>query len=296
MSSDFRRAQHLPTETAEYHCQKNEVRHFDLIFFWIVTADWAANTKRLTWNPAESLVCEALRQLDVLQPTSSCFSRYDIRDIATPVAPFRYLVAMLPEGGTRAGILPGYPSLNKSSRNAEIGLKPRTFRSKFCQPLLRTSVGKTYINPRWTKWLEHRFTDQKFRGSNPTSASRLPLSKFGRPGIVPGLPTTGFALLGTHQVGAVPELPSTLFYLKPNCTKLAKYTHLQNWLHCLTVARETATREQQAGFWQSRGCVDQIFTHRQMLERHSYTRPTIIVFLDFQCLFCLTRLSIKESL
>ncbi|KER28643.1 hypothetical protein T265_04592 [Opisthorchis viverrini] len=33
---------------------------------------------RLTWNPAESLVYDVLRQLNVLHQAASCFSRYDI--------------------------------------------------------------------------------------------------------------------------------------------------------------------------------------------------------------------------
>ncbi|KAG5443621.1 hypothetical protein CSKR_102520 [Clonorchis sinensis] len=33
-------------------------------------------------------------------------------------------------------------------------------------------------------WLEREFTDRKFRGSNPTSASRLPLSRPGQPGSI----------------------------------------------------------------------------------------------------------------
>ncbi|KER25283.1 LOW QUALITY PROTEIN: hypothetical protein T265_14235 [Opisthorchis viverrini] len=41
---------------------------------------------RLTWNPAESLVCDVSRQLNVLHQAASCFSRYDIRDIAIHVA------------------------------------------------------------------------------------------------------------------------------------------------------------------------------------------------------------------
>ncbi|KER28433.1 hypothetical protein T265_04741 [Opisthorchis viverrini] len=43
--------------------------------------------------------------------------------------PFRCLAAMLPEGSTRTGILPGYPSLDRGSRVAEVGFEPRTFRS-----------------------------------------------------------------------------------------------------------------------------------------------------------------------
>ncbi|KER32984.1 hypothetical protein T265_01071 [Opisthorchis viverrini] len=44
-------------------------------------------------------------------------------------APFRCLTAMPPEGSTRAGILPGCPSLDRGSREAEVGFEPRTFRS-----------------------------------------------------------------------------------------------------------------------------------------------------------------------
>ncbi|KER32136.1 hypothetical protein T265_01756 [Opisthorchis viverrini] len=35
----------------------------------------------------------------------------------------------LPEGSTRAAILPGCPSLDRTSREAEVGSEPRTFRS-----------------------------------------------------------------------------------------------------------------------------------------------------------------------
>ncbi|KAG5443320.1 hypothetical protein CSKR_107288 [Clonorchis sinensis] len=37
---------------------------------------------RLTWNPAESPVCDVFRQLNVLHQAASCSSCYDIRDIA----------------------------------------------------------------------------------------------------------------------------------------------------------------------------------------------------------------------
>ncbi|KAG5452572.1 Plasmepsin-1 [Clonorchis sinensis] len=38
---------------------------------------------------------------------------------------------MPPEGSTRAGILPGYPSLDRGIREAEVGFEPRTFRIRF---------------------------------------------------------------------------------------------------------------------------------------------------------------------
>ncbi|KAG5441730.1 hypothetical protein CSKR_110670 [Clonorchis sinensis] len=45
------------------------------------------------------------------------------------VAPFRCLVAMPPEGCTRVGKLPGCPSLDRGSREAEVGFEPRIFLS-----------------------------------------------------------------------------------------------------------------------------------------------------------------------
>ncbi|KER29553.1 hypothetical protein T265_03851 [Opisthorchis viverrini] len=45
------------------------------------------------------------------------------------LAPFRCLAAMPPERSTRAGILPGCPSLDRGSRVAGVGFEPRTFRS-----------------------------------------------------------------------------------------------------------------------------------------------------------------------
>ncbi|KAG5441015.1 Ras-specific guanine nucleotide-releasing factor 2 [Clonorchis sinensis] len=45
------------------------------------------------------------------------------------VTPFRCLAAMPPEGSTRAGILPGCPSLDRGSREAEVGFELRTLRS-----------------------------------------------------------------------------------------------------------------------------------------------------------------------
>ncbi|KAG5450099.1 hypothetical protein CSKR_102232 [Clonorchis sinensis] len=42
--------------------------------------------ERLTWNPAESPVCDVFRQLNVLHQAASCSSCYDIPDIAIHVA------------------------------------------------------------------------------------------------------------------------------------------------------------------------------------------------------------------
>ncbi|KAK4468373.1 hypothetical protein MN116_000167 [Schistosoma mekongi] len=57
-------------------------------------------------------------------------------------------------------------------------------------------------------------------------------------------------------------------------------------IRLLTNTREQQTRENQAGFRPGRGCIDHIFTLRQVLEhRHMYQRPTIVVFLDLKAAF-----------
>ena len=57
-------------------------------------------------------------------------------------------------------------------------------------------------------------------------------------------------------------------------------------LRRLSLSREQHIREEQAGFRPGRGCVDQIFTLRLLLEqRHLYRRPTIVAFLDIRSAF-----------
>ncbi|KER28556.1 hypothetical protein T265_04605 [Opisthorchis viverrini] len=56
--------------------------------------------------------------------------------------------------------------------------------------------GSTFARgARWPKLLESEFTDWKVRGSNPTSASRFPLSRLGQSGSIPALlqPSGGVA-------------------------------------------------------------------------------------------------------
>ncbi|KER31855.1 hypothetical protein T265_12897, partial [Opisthorchis viverrini] len=52
---------------------------------------------------------------------------FRIKKNPSAITPFRCLAAMPPEGSTRAGILPGCPSLDGGNREAEFGFEPRTF-------------------------------------------------------------------------------------------------------------------------------------------------------------------------
>ncbi|KER28764.1 hypothetical protein T265_04458 [Opisthorchis viverrini] len=76
---------------------------------------------------------------------------------------------------TRAGTLLGSPSLDRSSRDAWVEFEPRTFRSNV-------------------------------PGLNPTSASRLSLSRFGQPGSIPALMLPSGGMTARHQKGVTAEL------------------------------------------------------------------------------------------
>jgi hypothetical protein len=54
----------------------------------------------------------------------------------------------------------------------------------------------------------------------------------------------------------------------------------------LLAPRENQSREEQAGFRPHRGCIDHIFSLRQVMQsRHAYRQPTIVVFLDLKAAF-----------
>ncbi|KAG5441528.1 hypothetical protein CSKR_109759 [Clonorchis sinensis] len=150
--------------------------------------------------------------------TTECLAQFRRR---SAVAPFRYLTAMPPEGCTRAGILPGFSSLAKRNREAEVGFEPRTFRSvnsrsnhldhlaqlEFALSNTSKSLMKSlhFRGARWLKWLEREFTDRKVRGPNLTSASRLPLSGLEQPDNIPALVLPSGGMLARHRKGVTAE-------------------------------------------------------------------------------------------
>ncbi|GAA57497.1 E3 ubiquitin-protein ligase NEDD4-like [Clonorchis sinensis] len=56
------------------------------------------------------------------------------------------------------------------------------------------------------KWLEREFSDRKVRGSNPTFASRLPLSRLGQPDSIPALVLPSGGMATRHRKGVAAEL------------------------------------------------------------------------------------------
>ncbi|KAG5442937.1 hypothetical protein CSKR_104780 [Clonorchis sinensis] len=91
------------------------------------------------------------------------------------VKPFRCLVSMPPEGRTRAGILPDCPSLDRVSREAEVGFEPWTFRSVTPRynhvPQLRHSTHQSQASPGDR---EEKVSGRKRREASAVACLRLP--------------------------------------------------------------------------------------------------------------------------
>ncbi|KAG5454086.1 hypothetical protein CSKR_112631 [Clonorchis sinensis] len=97
--------------------------------------------------------------------------------------------------GTRRMRLPDNP---KNQQN-------RSWAAEETLDILHCSVFDGVGGARWLKRLEREFTDQKVRGSNPTFASRLPLSRLGQPGSILSLvlPSGGMSI--RHRKAATAE-------------------------------------------------------------------------------------------
>ncbi|KAG5452333.1 hypothetical protein CSKR_112802 [Clonorchis sinensis] len=91
------------------------------------------------------------------------------------------------------------------------------------------------------QWLEREFTDWKFRGSTPTTASQLPLSRLGQPGSIPALVFPSGGLAVRRRKGATAELWTNLDYPKTRNHSGPRYSWLSNWkvLGYPTVNRNT---------------------------------------------------------
>ncbi|KAG5452464.1 hypothetical protein CSKR_110234 [Clonorchis sinensis] len=73
---------------------------------------------------------------------------------------------------------------------------------------LNFSIIRTWA--RWFKWLEREFTDHKVRGSNPTSASGLPLSRLEQPGSIPALVLPSGGMAAKHRRGSENRITTQL--------------------------------------------------------------------------------------
>ncbi|KAG5445102.1 hypothetical protein CSKR_104004 [Clonorchis sinensis] len=112
---------------------------------------------------------------------------------------------MSPEGSTRTGIVSGCPSLDKGSRDSEVGFEPRNFRNDVYIEVTglerERCIASGSPGGEAALWLQREFTDRKVRGSNPTSASRLPLSRLEQPGSIPAFVLPSGSMAARHRMG-----------------------------------------------------------------------------------------------
>ncbi|KAG5451650.1 hypothetical protein CSKR_109130 [Clonorchis sinensis] len=118
------------------------------------------------------------------------------RDGPSVVTPFRCLAAMSPKGSTRAGILPGCPSLDRGSRETEAALTTEPSRpqvigqySGFCtsgttrQRELFHSTTVRRVDTQLAR-VAKMWTYRMVRGLNPTTTIRPLLSRLLQPGSI----------------------------------------------------------------------------------------------------------------
>ncbi|KAG5443679.1 hypothetical protein CSKR_202845 [Clonorchis sinensis] len=95
------------------------------------------------------------------------------------------------EGGTRAGKLPGCPSLDRSSRDAEVGLEPRIFGPLHSNNLSWLfSINWKKFGTDWEVTVSEGLGKQSVVLRNALLIRLLEILR---------QPTTGFAFLGAHQ-------------------------------------------------------------------------------------------------
>ncbi|KER26596.1 hypothetical protein T265_13967, partial [Opisthorchis viverrini] len=156
------------------------------------------------------------------------------------VAPFRCLTAMPLEICTGAGILPGYPSLDRGNREAEVRFEPRTFRS-----VDSCSNHLGYLVPIYCQYVTHV---TKLIGTM-WDEEKVP-AEWGKSTVIPVFKKGRRTLCKNHR----------------GISLLAVASKVLSGLILRRLAEPSLT-ENQAGFRPVRCCIDHIFTLRQILEQ-----------------------------
>ncbi|KAG5451330.1 hypothetical protein CSKR_109323 [Clonorchis sinensis] len=140
------------------------------------------------------------------------------------------MLASLEEGRVRKG----RPQKPHTPRAQRFGL----LAPKDCQQL-QSQLPSKEVWGEMAQVLERELTDHKDCGLNPTSASRLPLSRLGQSGSISALmlPSSGMAAM--HRMGATAERPKEVFEtdLTPGTISSALITLL------LTTEPETSSKQ-----------------------------------------------------
>ncbi|KER22556.1 hypothetical protein T265_09386 [Opisthorchis viverrini] len=101
------------------------------------------------------------------------------------------------------GIKPSRPR-ERCTMSKRLKTVNRAYGGTRCHKCVRNRLW-SWHGARRPKWLEREFTDRKVRGSNPPSATRLPLSRLGQPGGIPALVLPSGNMAARHRKGATAE-------------------------------------------------------------------------------------------
>ncbi|KER22192.1 hypothetical protein T265_14917, partial [Opisthorchis viverrini] len=91
-------------------------------------------------------------------------------------------------------------------------------------------------------WLKREFTDRKVRGSNPTSASRLFLSRLWQPDSIPALVLSSGDIAARHRKGVTAERRFHFFgiqyimIMSPIKSELERYVKQYRSIQCFEAA------------------------------------------------------------
>ncbi|KER24479.1 hypothetical protein T265_07846 [Opisthorchis viverrini] len=88
-----------------------------------------------------------------------------------------------------------------------------------------------FIWARWLKWLEPESADRKVRGSNPTSATRLPLFRLGQPGSISALVLPSGSMAARHRKGVTAERFHA--FILSHIEKITAYMHICGQYFCV---------------------------------------------------------------
>ncbi|KAG5448947.1 hypothetical protein CSKR_103430 [Clonorchis sinensis] len=103
-------------------------------------------------------------------PTSNLEGQETVRQTSTHGPTWYERLSISSPGGFRTTFLRPISALGSPSRRSAV--------RHSIHFEIRSSGGEM------ARWLGREFTDRKVRGSNPTTVSRLPLSRFGQPGSI----------------------------------------------------------------------------------------------------------------
>ncbi|KAG5455343.1 hypothetical protein CSKR_105498 [Clonorchis sinensis] len=114
----------------------------------------------------------------------------------------------MPDTGDRANSLPKRtPDVRRGKKTIDVG-EIHSLANQFARDAPGTQLNLLFMvefGSEMAQWLQREITDRKVRGSNPTSVSRLPLSRLGQSGCISALVLPSGGMAARHRKGVTAE-------------------------------------------------------------------------------------------